>query len=72
VNGTYYIIVIRWVLLNRLNIVIFGVEALKIRAASSQENFKPEKEEVTGVWIKLQTEKLNNLYSSPDITSVIN
>jgi len=34
--------------------------------------FRPEKDEVTGYWRKLHNEELHNLYSSPDITSVVN
>jgi hypothetical protein len=34
--------------------------------------FGPKREEVTREWIKLHNEKLNDLYSSPNIVRVIN
>jgi hypothetical protein len=33
--------------------------------------FAPKRDEVTGVWRKLHSEKLNDLYSSPSIVQVI-
>ena len=33
--------------------------------------FGPKRDEVTGEWRKLHNEKLNNLYSSPNIVRVI-
>ena len=33
--------------------------------------FGPKRDEVTGEWRKLHNEKLNNLYSSPNIVWVI-
>ena len=33
--------------------------------------FGPKREEVTGEWIKLHNEKLNDLYCSPNIVRVI-
>jgi hypothetical protein len=33
--------------------------------------FVPKKEEVTGGWRKLHSEKLNNVYSSPDVIRMI-
>jgi len=33
--------------------------------------FGPKRDEVTGEWIKLQNEELNDLYSSPNIIRVI-
>jgi hypothetical protein len=33
--------------------------------------FGPKRDEVTGKWIKLHNEELNDLYSSPDIFQVI-
>jgi len=33
--------------------------------------FRPNRDEVTGVWRKLHNEDLNGLYSSPDIIRVI-
>ena len=32
--------------------------------------FGPEEDEVTGEWLKLQNEELNDLYSSPNIIQV--
>jgi hypothetical protein len=33
--------------------------------------FEPKRDEVTGGWRKLHTEKFNNLYWSPDMVRVI-
>jgi hypothetical protein len=33
--------------------------------------FRPKRDEVTGGWRKLHTEKLHNLYSSPRIIRII-
>jgi hypothetical protein len=33
--------------------------------------FEPKREEVAGGWEKLHNEELHNLYTSPDIISVI-
>jgi hypothetical protein len=33
--------------------------------------FGPKRDEVAGEWIKLQNEKLNDLYSSPNFVRVI-
>jgi hypothetical protein len=33
--------------------------------------FGPERDEVTGEWIKLHNEELNDLYSSPNIVRVV-
>jgi hypothetical protein len=33
--------------------------------------FRPKRDEVTGEWIKLHNEELNDLYSSPNIVRVI-
>jgi hypothetical protein len=33
--------------------------------------FGPKRDDVTGEWIKLNTEALNDLYSSPNIVRVI-
>jgi hypothetical protein len=33
--------------------------------------FEPQRDEVTGKWVKLNNEELNDLYSSPNIIWVI-
>jgi hypothetical protein len=43
-----------------------GIEKWRLRRI-----FGPKRDEITGVWRKLQTKELNDLYCSPSIIQVI-
>jgi hypothetical protein len=47
------------------------VGALFFRCGSSVNLFGPKRDEVTGKWIKLHNQELNDLYSSPNIVREI-
>jgi len=60
-----------------LPLVLYGCETWSLtlkeehRLRVMRRIFGPKRDEVTGEWRKLHNEKLNNLYSSPNIVQVI-
>jgi len=56
------------------NAAILAVEERKLRVVDnmlSRRIFGPRRDEVTGEWMRLRNEELNDLYSSPNIVRVM-